>query len=184
MANETKLTIQGNATSDPELRFTPNGVAVVNFTVASTPRFFDKQTNEFKDSETIFMRVTAWRDLAQNVAESVQRGTRVIVTGNLKPNSWEKDGVKHSTFELAADDVSVSLVRATAVVTKNPSAQGNRPPHPADQQQSSGWGSSFGDDHRRLLAEARGDGQQQAQQATPGTDPWGTDNRNPDEPPF
>lgn len=168
MANETPITIKGNTTADPELRFTPNGHAVVNFTVASTPRIFDRQTNEFKDSETIFMRVTAWRDLAQNVAESVQRGTRVIVTGSLKPNSWEKDGVKHSTFELAADDVSVSLVRATAVVTKNPSAQGNRPPHPADQQ-SSGWGQS------------QNSGQQQAQPSAGGG--WGSQGQE-EPPPF
>ena len=89
MAGETLIHIEGNLTADPELRFTPSGAAVANFTVASTPRTFDKQTNEWKDGETLFMRCNAWRDLGENVAESLSRGMRVIVIGNLKQRSYE-----------------------------------------------------------------------------------------------
>lgn len=168
MANETPITITGNLTADPDLRFTPNGVAVANFTIASTPRTFDKQQGEMIDGDPIFMRCTVWREHAENVAESLARGMQVMAQGRLKPVSWEKDGVKHSTFELDVDNVGPCLRFATAQVTKRSKGQGNRPPHPAEQQ-SSGWGQST---------------QQQTQQATPGTDPWGTGNRNPDEPPF
>ena len=101
MAGETVITVVGNLTSDPELRFTPNGAAVANFTVASTPRIFDRQANEFKDGETLFLRCSVWREMGENVAESLQRGTRVIVQGRLKSRSFEtKEGEKRTVMEL------------------------------------------------------------------------------------
>ena len=120
MAGETVITVVGNLTSDPELRFTPNGASVSNFTVASTPRIFDRQRNEFIDGETLFLRCSAWKELGENSAESLQRGTRVIVQGRLKSRSFEtKEGEKRTVMELDVYDVGPSLARATAVVTKN-----------------------------------------------------------------
>ena len=119
MAGETVITIVGNLTGDPELRFTPSGAAVANFTVASTPRTFDRQSNEWKDGETLFMRCSVWRDAAENVAESLQRGTRVIVTGRLKSRSYEtKEGEKRTVIEMDVDDVGPSMKYATAKVNK------------------------------------------------------------------
>jgi single-strand DNA-binding protein len=119
MAGETVLTIIGNLTNDPELRFTPSGAAVANFTVASTPRTFDRQANEWKDGETLFMRCSVWRDAAENVAESLQRGGRVLVTGRLKSRSYEtKEGEKRTVVELDVDEVGPSLRYATAKVVK------------------------------------------------------------------
>jgi single-strand DNA-binding protein len=119
MAGDTTLTLIGNLTSDPELRFTPSGAAVANFTVASTPRAFDRQSNEWKDGETLFMRCSVWRDAAENVAESLQRGSRVIVTGRLKSRSYEtKEGEKRTVVELEVDELGPSLRYATAKVNK------------------------------------------------------------------
>src|SRR5687767_14941317 len=119
MAGETVLTIVGNLTGDPELRFTPSGAAVANFTVASTPRTFDRQSNEWKDGETLFMRCSVWRDAAENVAESLQRGTRVIVSGRLKSRSYEtKEGEKRTVIEMEVDEVGPSLRYATAKVNR------------------------------------------------------------------
>lgn len=119
MAGDTTITIVGNLTADPELRFTPSGAAVANFTVASTPRQFDRQSNEWKDGETLFMRCSIWRDAAENVAESMHRGTRVIVTGRLKSRSYEtKEGEKRTVIELEVDEVGPSLRYASAKVTK------------------------------------------------------------------
>ncbi|WP_377639433.1 single-stranded DNA-binding protein [Oryzobacter terrae] len=119
MAGETTITVVGNLTADPELRFTPSGAAVANFTVASTPRTFDRQSNEWKDGETLFMRCSIWRDSAENVAESLHRGTRVIVTGRLKSRSYEtKEGEKRTVIELDVDEVGPSLRYASAKVTK------------------------------------------------------------------
>ena len=119
MAGDTTLTIIGNLTNDPELRFTPSGAAVANFTVASTPRMFDRQSNEWKDGETLFMRCSVWRDAAENVAESLQRGSRVIVTGRLKSRSYEtKGGEKRTVVELEVDELGPSLRYATAKVNK------------------------------------------------------------------
>lgn len=114
----TQTTIVGNLTTDPELRFTPSGAAVANFTVASTPRTFDKNSNEWKDGETLFMRCSVWRDAAENVAESLARGTRVIVTGRLRSRSYEKDGEKRTVIEMDADEVGPSLRYASAKVTR------------------------------------------------------------------
>ena len=120
MAGETPITVIGNLTADPELRFTPSGAAVANFTVASTPRTFDRQTNEWKDAETLFMRCSVWREAAENVAESLTRGTRVVVTGRLVSRSWEdkETGQKRSVMEMQVDEVGPSLRYATGKVTK------------------------------------------------------------------
>ena len=119
MANETITTIVGNLTADPELRFTPNGVAVANFTVASTPRTFDRQSGEWRDGDALFMRCTAWRDPAEHVAESLTRGDRVVVQGRLRQRSFEtRDGDKRTVVELDVDDVGPSLRYATVKVTK------------------------------------------------------------------
>ena len=119
MAGETPITVVGNLTGDPELRFTPSGAAVANFTVASTPRQFDRQTNEWKDQETLFLNCSVWRQAAENAAESLQRGMRVIVTGRLKARSYEtREGEKRTVFEIDVEEVGPSLKMATAKVTK------------------------------------------------------------------
>jgi len=118
MANETLITLVGNLTADPELRFTQSGAAVADFTVASTPRMFDKASSEWRDGETLFMRCSIWRDAAENVAESLTRGTRVVVTGRLKQRSYEKDGQKRTVIELEVDEVGPSLRYASANVRK------------------------------------------------------------------
>ena len=120
MAGETIITVIGNLTGDPELRFTPSGAAVANFTVASTPRTFDRQSNEFKDGETLFLRCSVWREVAENVAESLHRGTRVIVSGRLKSRSWDdkETGQKRTVIEMEVDEVGPSLRYATTKVTK------------------------------------------------------------------
>src|SRR6201995_2539850 len=119
MAGDTIITVVGNLTGDPELRFTPSGAAVANFTVASTPRAFDRQTNEWKDQETLFMRCSVWREAAENIAESLVRGNRVLVTGRLKSRSYEtKEGEKRTVVELEVDEVGPSLRYATAKVNK------------------------------------------------------------------
>ena len=119
MAGETPITVVGNLTADPELRFTPSGAAVANFTVASTPRQFDRQTNEWKDQETLFLNCSVWRQAAENAAESLQRGMRVIVQGRLKARSYEtREGEKRTVFEIDVEEVGPSLKMATAKVTK------------------------------------------------------------------
>lgn len=119
MAGETIITVVGNLTDDPELKFTPSGAAVANFTVASTPRTFDKQTNEWKDGDALFLRCAAWRQLAENVAESLQKGQRVVVTGALRVRQFERqDGSKGTSVEMNVDEVGPSLRYATAKVTK------------------------------------------------------------------
>jgi len=119
MAGETTITVIGNLTGDPELRFTPSGAAVANFTVASTPRTFDRQSNEWKDGETLFLRCSIWREAAESVAESLTKGTRVIVQGRLVQRSYEtREGEKRTVYELQVDEVGPSLRYATAKVTR------------------------------------------------------------------
>ena len=119
MAGETVITVVGNLVDDPELRFTPSGAAVAKFRVASTPRTFDRQTNEWKDGESLFLTCSVWRQAAENVAESLQRGMRVIVQGRLKQRSYEdREGVKRTVYELDVEEVGASLQNATAKVTK------------------------------------------------------------------
>lgn len=118
-AGDTNITLVGNLTSDPELRFTPNGAAVAKFTVASTPRYMDRNTNEWKDGDTLFLNCQIWRQAAENVAESLTRGMRVIVSGRLKQRSYEtKEGEKRTVYEVEVDEVGPSLRNATAKVTK------------------------------------------------------------------
>jgi len=118
-AGDTVITLAGNLVDDPELRFTPSGQAVANFRIASTPRFLDKATNEWKDGESLFLTCTVWRQAAENVAESLTRGMRVIVQGRLKQRSYEtKEGEKRTVFEVDADEVGPSLRNASAKVTK------------------------------------------------------------------
>ena len=126
MAGETIITLVGNLTGDPELRFTPSGSAVANFTVASTPRTFDRQSNEWKDGETLFMRCSIWREAAENVAESLTKGTRVVVTGRMKSRSFQtKEGENRTVIELEADEIGPSLRYATAKVNRTQRSGGS-----------------------------------------------------------
>ena len=119
MAGETVITVVGNLTADPELRFTPSGAAVASFTIASTPRTFDRNSNEWKDGEALFLRCSIWRQAAENVAESLQRGMRVVVTGRLQQRSYEtREGEKRTVIELDVDEVGPSLRYASAKVNK------------------------------------------------------------------
>jgi single-strand DNA-binding protein len=118
-AGDTVITLVGNLVDDPELRFTPSGAAVAKFRIASTPRYMDRQTNEWKDGESLFLSCNVWRQAAENVAESLQRGMRVIVQGRLKQRSYEtREGEKRTVFEVEVDEVGPSLRNATAKVTK------------------------------------------------------------------
>jgi single-strand DNA-binding protein len=135
MANETIITVVGNLTDDPELRFTPSGAAVAKFRIASTPRMFDKTSNEWKDGEPLFMACSVWRQAAENVAESLQRGARVIVTGRLKQRSYEtREGEKRTVVELDVDEVGPSLKYATAAVKKMSRSGGKTGSAPAEDQ--------------------------------------------------
>ncbi|MEN3610307.1 single-stranded DNA-binding protein [Plantactinospora sp. ZYX-F-223] len=119
MAGDTTITVIGNLTDDPELRFTPSGAAVAKFRVASTPRFMDRTTNEWKDGEPLFLSCTVWRQAAEHVAESLQRGARVIVSGRLRQRSYEtREGEKRTVIELEVDEIGPSLRYATAKVQK------------------------------------------------------------------
>ncbi|MFJ8488737.1 single-stranded DNA-binding protein [Streptomyces sp. NPDC094038] len=150
MAGETVITVVGNLVDDPELRFTPSGAAVAKFRVASTPRTFDRQTNEWKDGESLFLTCSVWRQAAENVAESLQRGMRVIVQGRLKQRSYEdREGVKRTVYELDVEEVGASLRSATAKVTKTAGgggrgAQGGYGGGGGGGQGGGGWGGSSG----------------------------------------
>ncbi|NUO91095.1 MAG: single-stranded DNA-binding protein [Nonomuraea sp.] len=145
MAGDTVITIIGNLTADPELRFTPSGAAVANFTVASTPRQFDRQSNEWKDGETLFMRCSVWRDAAENVAESLQRGMRVIVSGRLKSRSYEtKEGEKRTVVEMDVDEIGPSLRSATAKVNKTQRGGGGGGFGGGQGGQGGGWSGGSG----------------------------------------
>ena len=150
MANETKITVVGNLTADPELRFTPSsGAAVANFTVASTPRKYDNQTREWSDGDPMFLNCSVWRQAAENVAETLQKGMRVIVVGNLKARTYEtREGEKRTVFEIDAEEVGPSLLLATANVTR-----GGTKARTAPQPQGDPWAQ---------------------QQAAPASDPWAT----------
>lgn len=124
-------TLIGNLTADPELKFTQSGSAVVNFTVAHTPRIYNRQNNEWTDGESLFMRCSLWREAAENVAESLHRGARVIVTGKLKQRTWEQDGAKRSVVEMDVEEVGPSLKYATANVTKRAGGGAPKPAAPS-----------------------------------------------------
>ena len=119
MAGETIITVVGNLTSDPELKYTQTGLAVANFTIASTPRTFDRASNDWKDGEALFLRASVWREFAEHVAGSLTKGSRVIATGRLKQRSYEtKEGEKRTSYELEVDEIGPSLRYATAQVTR------------------------------------------------------------------
>ncbi len=123
MSGETILTVVGNLTGDPELRFTPSGVAVANFTVASTPRFYDREAGEYRPGEALFLRCTAWRQLGENAGESLKRGARVMVTGRLRQHSYEtREGGKRTVTELDVEEIGASLRFAAVQITKNAGA--------------------------------------------------------------
>jgi single-strand DNA-binding protein len=177
-AGDTTITIVGNLVGDPELRYTPTGQAVANFRIASTPRFMDRTTNEWKDGDSLFLSCNVWRQAAENVAESLQRGMRVIVQGRLRQRSYEtKEGEKRTVYEIEVDEVGPSLRNASAKVTKS-------------QRSSGGFGGGGG---------GAGQGGQGGQGGyggggggRPAEDPWASDSRGgsageggyTDEPPF
>lgn len=143
MAGETNITIVGNLTADPELRYTPGGKGVCKFTVASTDRRFDKASGKFEDGDTLFMYVSAWQHLGEHAAESLAKGTRVVVTGPLRQRSYEdKEGVKRTVYEVTAEEIGVSLKFATAKPVKATSSGGGGNVPPADDPWASGTGSS------------------------------------------
>ena len=177
MAGETTITVVGNLVADPELRFTPSGAAVASFRIASTPRSFDKNTNEWKDGESLFLTCSVWRQYAENVAESLTKGTRVIVTGRLKQRSYEtREGEKRTVFEIEVEEVGPSLRYATAKVTRAARGAGGG-------GYSGGAASGGGDDPWATPAQGQsapsyGGGQAPA----PARDPWAA--QPSDEPPF
>ncbi|CAM5306601.1 MULTISPECIES: single-stranded DNA-binding protein [Streptomyces] len=164
MAGETVITVVGNLVDDPELRFTPSGAAVAKFRIASTPRTFDRQTNEWKDGESLFLTCSVWRQAAENVAESLQRGMRVVVQGRLKQRSYEdREGVKRTVYELDVEEVGPSLKNATAKVTKTTGRGGQGGYGGGGQQQGGGsWGGNSGG------------GAPQGGGGAPADDPWAT----------
>ncbi|HEV7172791.1 single-stranded DNA-binding protein [Pedococcus sp.] len=188
MAGDTVITVIGNITGDPELRFTPSGAAVANFTVASTPRQFDRQSNEWKDGETLFMRCSVWRDAAENVAESLQRGTRVIVSGRLKSRSYEtKEGEKRTVVEMEVDEVGPSLRYATAKVNRTQRGTGGGGFSGGGQGGQGGFGGQQDDPWATGPSAGSQGGQQSApqggQQPAPQGGGWGAA-PSYDEPPF
>ncbi len=175
MAGDTTITVVGNLTADPELRFTPSGAAVANFTVASTPRIYDRQSGEWKDGEALFLRCNIWREAAENVAESLTRGSRVIVTGRLKQRSFEtREGEKRTVMEVEVDEIGPSLRYATAKVNK--------------ASRGGGGGGGFGGGGGGGSRPAGGGGG--GGQAAAAEDPWGSAPASgsfsgaDDEPPF
>lgn len=165
MAGETIITVVGNLTSDPELRYTQSGLAVANFTIASTPRNFDRATNDWKDGEALFLRASCWREFAEHVAGSLTKGSRVIATGRLKQRSYEtKEGEKRTSIELEVDEIGPSLRYATAQVTRAAStgAAGGGAPRGGGQVAEEPWAAS----------------------APAGGDAWNTPGNYSDETPF
>ncbi len=171
MAGETIITVVGNLTADPELRFTPSGAPVANFTVASTPRTFDKNSNEWKDGDALFLNCAVWRQAAENVAESLTKGMRVIVQGRLRSRSYEtREGEKRTVFEVEVEEIGPALKYATAKVTRSSGGSGGsyNSGSPAGGGGSSSWSNSNS-----------GGGQTER---SGGTDPWAS--AQSEEPPF
>ena len=148
MANDVTICITGNLVEDPTLRFAQSGAAVANFTIASTPRAFDKQSNDWKDGDTMFLNCSVWRQAAENVSESLTKGMRVIVQGRLKSRSYDdREGNKRTVFEVDVEEIGPSLARATAVVTRATGGGGKPAPHqPAGRTQPTDpWATSTED---------------------------------------
>jgi len=198
MAGETVITVVGNLVDDPELRFTPSGAAVANFRIASTPRTFDKQTNEWKDGDALFLSCSVWRQAAENVAESLQRGMRVVVQGRLKSRTYEtREGEKRTVFEIEVEEVGPSLKYATAKVTRTTRSGGGGGYSGGGQQGGAPQGGSGGGDVDPWATPApqpapQGGGQQGGWGGPPQGggqsggqgDPWGAPGAGSDEPPF
>lgn len=181
MAGETIITVIGNLTDDPELRFTPSGSAVANFTIASTPRTFDRQTNEWKDGDTLFLRCSAWRQLAENIAESLTRGSRVVAQGRLKQRSFEtREGERRTIVELEVDDCGPSLLRATAKVQRT---SGGARAAEGGYQGGAGGGAGYGGAPAGGYGGGRGQGGGQPEWQSAPADPWAVA-QSGDTPPF
>jgi single-strand DNA-binding protein len=204
MAGETTITVIGNLVDDPELRFTPSGAPVANFRIASTPRTFDRQSNEWKDGDTLFLSCAVWRQAAENVAESLQRGMRVIVQGRLKSRQYEtREGEKRTVFEIDVEEVGPSLRSASAKVTKTTrsgggggysgggggagySGGGGQQSAPADDPWASPAPSQGGQVGGAWGGQSQGGQSPSGGQSAPANDPWATPgvNGGNDEPPF
>ncbi|MGA8245959.1 MAG: single-stranded DNA-binding protein [Nocardioides sp.] len=180
MAGDTQITVVGNLVDDPELRFTPSGAAVANFRIASTPRTFDRQANEWKDGEALFLSCSVWRQAAENVAESLQKGMRVVVQGNLRSRQYEtREGEKRTVFEIQVDEVGPSLKYATAKVTRTQRSGGSS--YGGGQPGAAPGGS--GDNDPWATPAQQGGGAAAAPAG--GNDPWATPGvTGSDEPPF
>jgi single-strand DNA-binding protein len=179
MAGETTITLVGNLTADPELRFTPSGAAVANFTVASTPRTFDRQTNEWRDGDAMFLNCAVWRQAAENVAESLQKGMRVIVQGRLKSRSYEtREGERRTVFEIDVDEIGPALKYATPKVSRNASG-GQGGGARSSGGGSAGGGGSYGDDPWATGGSGGNNAGARPQQTA---DPWSTPQS--EDPPF
>jgi single-strand DNA-binding protein len=183
MAGETQITVVGNLVDDPELRFTPSGAAVANFRIASTPRTFNRQSNEWEDGDTLFLSCSVWRQAAENVAESLQKGMRVVVQGNLRSRQYEtREGEKRTVFEIQVDEVGPSLKYATAKVTRTQRSGGSSY---GGGQQGGGQASAPADNDP--WATPQGGGAPQgggSSGGAPANDPWATPGVSNDEPPF
>jgi len=167
MAGETIITVVGNLTADPELRFTPSGAPVANFTVASTPRNFDRQTGEWKDGDAMFLNCAVWRQAAENVAESLTKGMRVIVQGRLRSRSYEtREGEKRTVFEVEVEEIGPALKYATAKVTRSSSGSGGGGGYSGGGSSGGSWSNSGGSSNDR----------------SSGADPWAS--AQSEEPPF
>ncbi|MDO5618960.1 single-stranded DNA-binding protein [Kocuria sp.] len=208
MAGDTVITVIGNLTADPELRFTPSGAAVANFTIASTPRQFDRQSNEWKDGETLFLRCSVWREAAENVAESLTKGTRVICQGRLRSRSFDtKEGERRTVMELEVEEVGPSLRFASAKINRN-SRGGGGGNFGGGNQGGGNYDSGFGGNQGNQGGNQQGGynqsggnqggfggnqgGRGRQQAAASGNDPWGQSSGGnydwgtgqDDEPPF
>lgn len=183
MANDTVITVIGNLTADPELRFTQSGIAVASFTIASTPRTFDRQSNEWKDGEALFLRCSIWRDAAENVAESLEKGTRVVAQGRLKQRSFtDREGQNRTSIELDVDEIGPSLRYATAKPNKvQRGGGGGRGGFGGGAPQGGGQG-GYGNQG----GQGGQDGYGNAPQGAPAADPWagGGNQGGYDDPPF
>jgi single-strand DNA-binding protein len=183
MAGDTQITVVGNLVDDPELRFTPSGAAVANFRIASTPRTFDRQTNEWKDGEALFLSCAVWRQAAENVAESLQKGMRVVVQGNLRSRQYEtREGEKRTVFEIQVDEVGPSLKYATAKVTRTQRQGGSA--YGGGQQGGGQAGAPDNDPWATPQAGGAPQGGAPQGGAAPAADPWATPGVSSDEPPF
>jgi single-strand DNA-binding protein len=183
VAGETIITVVGNLTSDPELRYTQNGLAVANFTIASTPRSFDRASNDWKDGEALFLRASVWREFAEHVAGSLSKGSRVVATGRLRQRSYEtKEGEKRTAIELEVDEIGPSLRYATAQVTRAPGGAGGGGGQ-GPSSSGGGRGGSSGGDEPWANAPAVGAGGSGGA-APAGGDVWNTPGSYDDDTPF